>query len=86
MDWLIKELVDKNILQLPDMVKIEDYVGHYKIIDGVEQKANDPVPPVASLAQIRQVERGRRDRGEGGASYLGVRHFQGHLDGCYCVE
>ena len=71
MDWLIKELVDKNILQLPDMVKIEDYVGHYKIIDGVEQKANDPVPPVASLAQIRQVERGRRAKGgEGGASCL----------------
>jgi hypothetical protein len=33
---------------------MEDYVGHYKIIDGVEQKSNDPVPPTASLAQIRQ--------------------------------
>jgi DNA polymerase III delta prime subunit len=54
MDWLIKELVDKNILQLPDHVKVEDYVGHYKIIDGVEQKSNENQPPVASLAQVRQ--------------------------------
>jgi len=54
MDWLIKELVDKNILQLPEHVKVDDYVGHYKIIDGVAQVSNDPVPPTASLAQIRQ--------------------------------
>ena len=54
MDWLIKELVDKNILKLPDMMKVEDYVGHYKIIDSLEQKANEPVVPTASLAQVRQ--------------------------------
>ena len=54
MDWLIKELVDKNILQLPEHVKVDHYVGHYKIIDGIDQKSNDPVPPTASLAQVRQ--------------------------------
>ena len=43
MDWLIKELVDKNILQLPSHVKVADFVGHYKIIDGVEQKSNGMV-------------------------------------------
>uniref|UniRef100_A0A7S1E580 AAA+ ATPase domain-containing protein n=3 Tax=Hemiselmis andersenii TaxID=464988 RepID=A0A7S1E580_HEMAN len=55
MDSLIKELVDKDILKLPPKVGISDFVGHYKNLDAIEQKALDPVIPEPSMAQIRQV-------------------------------
>ena len=35
--------MDKNILQLPEHVKVDDYVGHYKIIDGVAQVSSADV-------------------------------------------
>jgi len=54
MDSLIKDLVDKDILQLPAQVGVRDYVGHYKNLDAVEQKAMDPQVPEPSMAQIRQ--------------------------------